>query len=141
MLFLPPEDIAEWVLNKCALSKPSSSNNCAEQAYFVTDLIAASHQVSVTESKNSHPASLQGSIGDLMGSSQMLHQVSIEEADFGGNPIQHLTKAEGISYYRSETLYTVMKPCILYCYAALLIIHSSPSTVFVDCQSYQIVFS
>ena len=100
MLFLPPADIAEWVLNKCALSKPPSSNNRAELAYFVTDLIAASRQVSATESKNSHPASLQGSMTDLLGSSQMPHQVGIEEADFGGNPIQHLTKAEGITYFR-----------------------------------------
>ena len=39
-----------------------------------------------------------------MGYSQM-PQVGIEEADFGGNTIQHLTKAEGITI---ETIYTVL---------------------------------
>ena len=87
-------DIAEWVLNKCALSRPPSSRDEHEKAYFGAELISSPLQVTVIESKTMPSPSIQGSMQDLLGQSGLPQQVSIEETDFGGNG-SHLTKAEG----------------------------------------------
>ena len=89
-------DIAVWVLNKCALSRPPSLPPPPTDTYVrtTTDLISAPIQVKVVESKTVPPPSIEGSMEDLVGPSRLPQQVSIEETDFGGNG-NHLNKVEG----------------------------------------------